>query len=777
VGVTFLLGQTGTAGTYRSINTDVYEVGIQKNGTVNVTLVSGAPVFAGAFPMVWIEDDEAPKPLSIRGQDTVRQAVHTPLGEGQGMMFAQENCVWLVQAYPTKPYLAAEVTFVNRTKKSVRVKALYPWCIGTPKKGLLSLGPATSDALVLEQGRTLCDPLEIPSISRGAGESLWNMAIVNPTSGRSLVAGFVTSALAFTRITVGQAEKMPPETLGLFRAGCEYDPPVEVHPGGKLTSELLYLSVSESDPHVGLKRFAAAVARANPSDTRIPFIPRGWDSWSSGYGTDISEESLLETLEFIDTHLKRYGWTHFTVGAGWEKTPGLWEPDSVRFPHGMKSLADEIHARGMTAGLAIDPFLVDKTSAVAQAHPEWVCAVDEAKRSVTPPSCGILDPTDPGVITHLKALCQQVRHEWGYDALVSPNLVRPLLEAAEFSDATATRAAAVRLGVQTLRDCAAPNGCVLGGGADLITGTMVKNLSLGGPTVPVWRAGEGVTGWGCVEAFTNAARRYYLTPNLWVADMGCAYVGTPETRSRWHLGDGEGLTERQQLAWLTGAALMGGALRVGDNPRDLSATEIGWLTKLLPTPTGPARPIDLFESPTPRVWSLPLATSAGKWYIVAAFNWDDHVDQEVPVRFRTVGLRKDAYYTVYDFWEDRYYGTAREHLSVKVAPGGVRLLGLRDYVDHPMFLATDRHITQGASDHREITWTEGENRLRGVFEGVGDTDYRLRILVPPAYGVVEASTSAGTLQRSQEERVLTLAFHCFEPGDVEWWVRFNKSTP
>lgn len=50
---------------FRSMNTSVYEVSVQKNGRTDVALISGAVVFDNAYPMVDLEGGEGPEPLPI----------------------------------------------------------------------------------------------------------------------------------------------------------------------------------------------------------------------------------------------------------------------------------------------------------------------------------------------------------------------------------------------------------------------------------------------------------------------------------------------------------------------------------------------------------------------------------------------------------------------------------------------------------------------------------------------------------------------------------------
>jgi hypothetical protein len=89
-----------------------------------------------------------------------------------------------------------------------------------------------------------------------------------------------------------------------------------------------------------------------------------------------------------------------------------------------------------------------------------------------------------------------------------------------------------------------------------------------------------------------------------------------------------------------------------------------------------------------------------------------------------------------------------------------------------MFLATDRHFTQGATDFKTLEWDPQTKRLSGTFEGVADTDYNLRILTPEPYTFQSMTVSAGEARTERDGPVLKVGFHCAEQGSVAWTAQF-----
>ncbi|WUH89265.1 carbohydrate-binding protein [Streptomyces sp. NBC_00433] len=134
---------------------------------------------------------------------------------------------------------------------------------------------------------------------------------------------------------------------------------------------LLVLAVT-----AGLATAAPAAGAAGPAPeptaggtATTPYM--GWSSWSmqssqypglnpNGSYSYLTEANVLKQTDALASKLKQYGYTYVNIDAGWwmdnSWTPGYDQygrqrPDPVRFPHGMKPVADHIHAKGLKAGI------------------------------------------------------------------------------------------------------------------------------------------------------------------------------------------------------------------------------------------------------------------------------------------------------------------------------------------------------------------------------------------------------------------------------------------
>jgi alpha-galactosidase len=83
----------------------------------------------------------------------------------------------------------------------------------------------------------------------------------------------------------------------------------------------------------------------------------GWNSWNH-FGCDVSSRLIRETADaLVATGMRDAGYQYVVIDDCWQVArgrDGRLVADSVRFPEGMKALADYVHVRGLKFGLYTD---------------------------------------------------------------------------------------------------------------------------------------------------------------------------------------------------------------------------------------------------------------------------------------------------------------------------------------------------------------------------------------------------------------------------------------
>ena len=169
----------------------------------------------------------------------------------------------------------------------------------------------------------------------------------------------------------------------------------------------------------------------------------GYSSWYNRYQA-ISEKSILEDLAGCAEVLKPGDL--FQIDDGFEAFVGDWlEPDAKKFPHGMKPLVEQIHAKGLKAGLWLAPFVAQKGSRLLAEHPDWLLCDAKGKPWSLGSNWGgfySLDIDHPGVIDYLERVFARVFDDWGFDLVKLDFLygAAPLCNAKESRGGRMTRA-------------------------------------------------------------------------------------------------------------------------------------------------------------------------------------------------------------------------------------------------------------------------------------------------------------------------------------------------
>lgn len=87
----------------------------------------------------------------------------------------------------------------------------------------------------------------------------------------------------------------------------------------------------------------------------LNLVPQmGWDNWNA-FGCKINESTLLSTAQkMVDLGLRDLGYNYVVLDDCWSEgrnESGYLVPRSDTFPHGMRYVADTLHAMGMKFGM------------------------------------------------------------------------------------------------------------------------------------------------------------------------------------------------------------------------------------------------------------------------------------------------------------------------------------------------------------------------------------------------------------------------------------------
>src|SRR5215469_8552796 len=119
-------------------------------------------------------------------------------------------------------------------------------------------------------------------------------------------------------------------------------------PGETFETPPIFIGATSGGPDATaniLRRWIREVLTSQDAwkDSRFPFLVN--NTWGGGMqvNDDIAHRMIRDSAEL--------GFEMFHLDAGWFRGVGDWFPDPVKFPHGLRPVADDARARGMKFGL------------------------------------------------------------------------------------------------------------------------------------------------------------------------------------------------------------------------------------------------------------------------------------------------------------------------------------------------------------------------------------------------------------------------------------------
>ena len=187
----------------------------------------------------------------------------------------------------------------------------------------------------------------------------------------------------------------------------------------------------------------------------------GYSSWYNRY-ENIDEASVLSDLAGC-AQVLRPG-DLFQIDDGWQQGVGDWDCNE-KFPNGLKPLVDEIHGKGLKAGLWLAPFGCQKDAKLMQEHPDWLLRIEGQPwyRGCNWGGFYALDIEKPEVQDYLRRVFDRVLNQWGFD-LVKLDF---LYAAAPFGNEQESRAGRMLRAMELLRACCGEK-LILGCGVPLM---------------------------------------------------------------------------------------------------------------------------------------------------------------------------------------------------------------------------------------------------------------------------------------------------------------------
>jgi alpha-galactosidase len=306
---------------------------------------------------------------------------------------------------------------------------------------------------------------------------------LDETGGPACVMGWLSQRQQFGIITAdSNLERLQ------MHASCQGQ---VLLPNRRIVTDWAYVQLTtphsyDEEPMVYFLHAVAAYNEARPMANLLT----GWCSWYVFY-QNISETILREnfvTLKEMRTHVPT---NVAVVDDGYMTAWGDWDSCKAgQFPSSLGVVADDIRKNQMRPGLWLAPFAADKHSVLTKEHPDWIIR-NNGGFPANSSNCGKffygLDATNPAVRRHVHGAIERAVKQWGYSVLKIDFLYAACLEGNGRYDLSMSRAQAMHVALQTIREAAGSTAFLIGCGCPIASGIgMVDAMRVSADTGPAW---------------------------------------------------------------------------------------------------------------------------------------------------------------------------------------------------------------------------------------------------------------------------------------------------
>ncbi len=458
-----------------------------------------------------------------------------------------------------------------------------------------------------------------------------------------------------------------------------------------------------------------------PIDKSIFKVPaNGWCSWYHYYQELDMDETLLNTY-WIAKNFKDYGLKYIQIDDAWQDTGTgdrdnrNWTNINKRFSKfGMDSLAMVIKQNGFTPALWIVPhgqsnlsiaqksgaFMLDKNGK-STLKSNWLWVGDYQ-----------IDPTSKNVLPYFKTLFNQFK-SYNYFKVDGQSVLLPdyVKNQSAFGKPKENAIIAYRNTLKAIRESVGKETFLLGCWRQPLEGIGFFNGSRSNGDI--WAS---IAGFASVLEAIRAG--YYLHNTAWYVDPDPVMVGAP-------------LSLDMAKVWASTIGLTGMSTFITEKMPDLAPSRINILKKVFPAQD--VHPVDLFRyTKNKTIMDLKIEGKGYNYDVIGVFNYEAQQKSTTHLDWEKLGLEKNSYYHVYNFWDEEYVGCFNYGIFVNLNEASCKVFSIVKATDKPQLISTNRHITQGAEDVLAANLIASNNEIKyvGKSKVIANDEYKIVFGIP-----------------------------------------------
>ena len=429
-------------------------------------------------------------------------------------------------------------------------------------------------------------------------------------------------------------------------------------------------------------------------------------------------------------------------------------PDKEKYPNGLKYVSDKIREMGFIPSLWIGPTNETFETDYLKENPEVLLAKEQCWVGTY-----FYDITHPKFLNDFLPKALSMVDKWGYDAVKFDTLPICAERCEEYHErlynSEITTYRAYRNMIEKTREILGKDRYILS-----CSGDKRSDVLWAADMFDAARIGLDIFKWEeFLQNCVYRAMEFYPLHNVVLYNDPDNVV----VRSEFN-------TLNQAISRATFVSMLGMPVTFGDAFRDLDEKRVDILKRVIP-------PLDISPKDVSArvdkrdvcVTNLFVNKKFEDYNVVSVFNTTDK-KCEYTLDFENELELDGEKYHIYDFWNDKYLGTASGKISLSLNACETRLLSVRSKKDIPQIISTNRHITQGAQEIEDMRFEENTLYIRANL--VKNDKYKIAVYVPDIYSV----SDCGALKAENDKKYGNVKYFRFVPeknGCYEFKIKFE----
>jgi hypothetical protein len=175
-------------------------------------------------------------------------------------------------------------------------------------------------------------------------------------------------------------------------------------------------------------------------------------------------------------------------------------------------------------------------------------------------------------------------------------------------------------------------------------------------------------------------------------------------------------------------------------------------------------------------WLNEIDLGFAHWNVLHRLNWSKSEMPATEVALADLGLDPSITYLVYEFWTDTMLGQVKETMKIPALEAlGLRSYAIREKLNRPQLISTNRHLSQGAVELESLEWNG--KALTGTSRIVADDRYTIVIHVPDGYKLDKAIFGEDiTAKVRRDKEIAQVSIKPEKTQSIKWSISFEQKS-